>query len=67
MTDDNSTRYEFWLTEVLLDSGATYLVMSLEFIRKQRFKLKIEKLIYVKNIDSTSNKDGPIEYLLQRA
>jgi len=67
MTDDNSTRYEFWLTEVLLDSGATCLFMSLEFIRKQRFKLKIEKLIYVKNIDSISNKDGPIEYLLQRA
>ena len=36
------------IVETLLDSGATGLVISLEFARKQEFKLKrIEKLIYV--------------------
>jgi len=34
--------------EVLLDSGTTGLVMSLEFARKQGFRLKkIERLIYI--------------------
>ena len=48
--------------EVLLDSGATGLVMSLEFTRKQRFKLKkIERLIYIRNMDGMLNKEGPIE------
>jgi len=48
--------------EALLDSGATGLVMSLEFTRKQWFKLKkIENLIYVRNVDGTFNKEGPIE------
>ena len=48
--------------EALLDSGVTELVMSLEFARKQRFKLKkIERPIYVRNIDGTLNKEGPIE------
>ena len=43
--------------EVLLDSGAIGLVMSLKFTRKQGFKLKkIENLIYVKNMDRTFNK-----------
>jgi len=37
------------IVEALLDSGATGLVMSSEFTRKQRFKLKkIERPIYVK-------------------
>ena len=47
--------------EALLDSGVTELVMSLEFARKQRFKLKkIERPIYVRNIDGMLNKEGPI-------
>jgi len=47
--------------EALLDSGITGLVMSLEFARKQEFKLKkIERLIYVRNIDGTFNKEEPI-------
>jgi len=38
------------MVEALLDSGATGLVMSLEFVKKQGFKLKkIERLIYVRN------------------
>ena len=50
------------MVEALLDSGVMRLVMSLEFARKQRFKLKkIENPIYVRNIDGTLNKEGPIE------
>ena len=42
------------------------LVMSLEFTRKQRFKLKkIERSIYVKNIDRTFNKKELIEYMME--
>ena len=48
--------------EALLDSSATGLVMSLEFARKQGFKLKkIKKPIYVRNVDGILNKEGPIE------
>jgi len=47
--------------EALLDSGAMGLVMSSEFARKQRFKLKkIERPIYIRNVDGTLNKEGPI-------
>ena len=50
------------IVEALLDNGATGLVMSLEFAEKQGFKLKkIERPIYVRNIDGTLNKEGPIE------
>jgi len=52
--------------EALLDSEATMLVMSSEFVRKQWFKLKkIEKPIYVRNIDRTLNKEGLIEYTIE--
>ena len=38
------------------------LVMSLEFARKQGFKLKkIERSIYVRNVNRTFNKERPIE------
>jgi len=48
--------------ETLLDSKAMGLVMSSEFVRKQGFKLKkIENLIYIRNVDGTFNKEGPIE------
>ena len=52
--------------EALLDSGTTGLVMSLEFARKQGFKLKeIERPIYVRNVDGTLNKEGPIEHTVK--
>jgi len=52
--------------EVLLDSKATELVMSLEFARKQRFKLKkIERLIYVRNMNGFFNKKGSVEYTVE--
>jgi len=48
--------------EVLLDSGVTGLVMSSEFARKQGFKLKkLERLMQVRNVDGSFNKEGPIE------
>jgi len=52
--------------EVLLDNGATGLVMSSEFTRKQEFKSKkIERPIYVRNIDGSLNKEGPIKYMVE--
>jgi len=48
--------------EALLDSGATGLVMSSEFAKKQGFKLKkLERSIQVRNMDRTFNQEGPIE------
>jgi len=48
--------------EALLDSGATGLVMSSEFARKQGFKLKkLERPMQVRNVDGSFNKEGPIE------
>ena len=44
----------------------TGLVMSLEFVRKQEFKLKkIERPIYVRNINGSFNKEGPIEHMVE--
>ena len=52
--------------EVLLDSRATELVISLEFSRKQKFKFKkIEKPIYVRNIDSSFKKERPIKHTVE--
>jgi len=52
--------------EVLLNSGATELVMSLEFVRKQEFRLKkIERPIYIRNMDRTLNKEGLIENTIE--
>jgi len=49
------------VVEALLDSGATGLVMSKEFARKQRFRrTKLERPIYIRNVDGTLNYVGPI-------
>jgi len=54
------------IVEVLLDSRTTGLVISLEFSRKQEFKFKkIERLIYVRNIDSSFNKEGSIKHTVE--
>ena len=48
--------------EALLDSRATELVMSSEFVRKQGFKLKkLERPINMRNVDGSLNKEEPIE------
>jgi len=52
--------------ETLLGSETIKLVMSLEFARKQWFKLKkIERPIYVRNVDRMFNKEGPIKYTVK--
>ena len=49
------------VTEALLDSGATELVMSEEFAKKHRFRrMKLERLVYVRNVDGMLNYTGPI-------
>ena len=49
------------VTEALLDSGATGLVMSEEFVRRHKFKrTKLERLVYVRNVDGMLNYAGPI-------
>ena len=40
--------------------------MSSEFARKQGFKLKrLERPMYVRNMDSSLNKKGPIEHIVE--
>jgi len=52
--------------EVLLDSRVAELVINSEFARKQRFKLKkIERPIYVRNVDSFFHKEKPIKYIVK--
>jgi len=54
------------MVEALLDSGATGLVMSSEFVRKQGFKLKkLDKPIYVRNVNGSFNKERPIEHMVE--
>jgi len=52
--------------KALLDSRAMRLVTSSEFIKKQEFKLKrIERPIYVRNINRSFNKERPIEHTVE--
>jgi len=54
------------IVEALLDSSATGLVMSSEFARKQKFKLKkIERPIYMRNMDILFNKERPIKHMVE--
>ena len=54
------------MIEVLLDSGVIGLVISSEFVRKQEFKLKkIERPIYMRNINISFNKKGLIEHTVE--
>ena len=52
--------------EALLNSSVMKLIISLEFTKKQKFKLKkIERLIYVKNVNSSFNKERLIEHMIE--
>ena len=52
--------------KALLDNGATGLVMSSEFARKQGFKLKrLERPMHVRNVNGSLNKEGPIEHMVK--
>jgi len=54
------------MVEVLLDSGVMGVIMSLEFVRKQGFKFKkIKRPIYVRNMDSSFNKEGLIKHIVE--
>ena len=54
------------MVEVLLDSGATGLVMSSEFAKKQGFKLKrLERPMNVRNVNGSLNKEGLIEHIVE--
>jgi len=54
------------IVEVLLDSRATGLVMSSEFAKKQGFKLKkLERLMQVRNVNGSFNKEGLIENMVE--
>ena len=52
--------------EVLLDNGTMSLAMSSEFAQKQGFKLKrLEKPMYVRNIDRSLNRKESIEQTVE--
>jgi len=54
------------VVEALLDSGVIGLVMSLEFARKNKFrKNKLDRLIYVRNVNSTFNYKELIEHMVE--
>ena len=54
------------IVEALLDSSVTGLVISLEFTRKQEFKLKkLDRPIYVRNVNGLLNKEGPIKHIVE--
>ena len=49
------------VTEALLDSSTMGLVMSKEFARRHKFKrTKLERPVYIRNVDGTLNYAGPI-------
>ena len=52
--------------EALLDSRVTGLVISSEFARKWGFKFKkINRPIYVRNVNGSFNKEGSIEHMVE--
>ena len=54
------------IVKALLDSRVTGLVISLEFARKNKFrKKKLDRLIYMRNVDSTFNHEGPIKHIVK--
>ena len=54
------------IVEVLLDSRVMDLIMSSEFTKKIRFKLKkIKRLVYIRNVNEIFNKERLIEYTME--
>ena len=54
------------VTETLLDSEATELVISEEFARKHKFKrTKLERLVYVRNVHGMLNYVGSIVNIVE--
>jgi len=54
------------VVEALLDSSVMGLVMGLEFVRKNNFKKRrLERPIYVRNMNSIFNYKGSIEHMVE--
>jgi len=54
------------IVKVLLDNKMSRLVISSKFARKNKFKKKkLNRLIYIRNIDSIFNYEGLIEYTVE--
>ncbi len=51
--------------EALLDSKTTGLVISSEFTKKQKFKLKKNWKANIRNVNNIFNKEGSIEYTVE--
>ena len=55
--------HEGVIVKILLDSGATEMFMNKKTVARHGFKLqKLEKLVAVRNVDSTNNSAGAITY-----
>jgi len=53
------------VADALLDSSTTELVVSSEFVKKNKFKKKLERQIYVRNVNSIFNHKGPMEHIVE--
>lgn len=54
------------IVKVLLDSNVIESIISLEFAKKQQFKLKkIKRYIYMKDINGSFNKKRLIEHMVE--
>jgi len=53
------------MVEELLDNKAMRLVMSSEFTKSRVLNYKIERPIYIRNMDGFFNKERPIEYIVE--
>jgi len=54
------------VVEALLNSSTIKLVISSEFTRKNKFKKKkLDRPIYMRNVDNIFNHEEPIEYMVE--
>ena len=53
------------IVEALLDSKVTGLIMSLEFTRKNKFKKKLNRLIYIRNMNGIFNHRELIKHTVE--
>ena len=53
------------IMKTLLNNNTIGLIMSSEFTRKQIFKLKIKRLIYIRNVNRVFNKKRLIENTIE--
>ena len=52
------------MMELLLKSSVMELVISLEYVKKNKFK-KLKRLVYIRNIDDIFNLEGLTEYMVK--